>query len=698
MTEWLAKREGQALGAVAILAILLANGAFFYSQYLGAMIFPWDFTSAAYHAQSVAWLRHGGILSPPEWYPYGSMGFPAWWSLQSSAWYLPVQIVDWFGIDYTLFAAARLQSFHVAVGATGVLFLARVCGARWDGALLAALIYHFSSIFYSNQQHVDIVRGAALLPFLLLVLHPNVILRSRLAAPVAIILIWQFLVSAYPGIIVAGFYTVAGAVAWWLAGLERTHRGKYLCALALVGAAGALIAMAKWWTPIIEGRASYVQKQHIGPMWFSHIWTFLFPHDAAGLPGDITMRSLWSPPIVLFMAPFIRSFPRAAVLPLGLVVLALVGGMNFNLSPDIRGYVPGWTVSRFPHSDWRPTLHLGLALLTAILWPQMLAPAFDKRMLVARCAALMGGIAAISLAAVSFGYTVADIGWDITLFFALIGALGTIAVLATDRWRTASFFTAFVAFALASSILQYFVHAPGSWRTPWSGQTEAHWLGSPIAELIADEVKFWPRRPARLDYGTNVWDEYDRLSMAYNRAWYSQEFALFGYDNLSPRGWYEFIRNLETPPHGNDILQFMRRPSQFMITAGSEFDPDKAAACADADHSCTSVPGADARMFYFGVDSYGAEINAPAAESLHENELWYSGWKATLCSPTAECTDIAATADDVGLRTWAIPQGRWIMRAAYEQPGRQTANWMVLAGLALLATSPILARHLMRRP
>jgi hypothetical protein len=165
--------------ADAIGLIVVANVVTIWGQDSGFSIFHWDFTGTASHAQGVAWFEDGSIVRPPIWLHYSSMGFPGRWSLQSRGSYLPLQIVNSLGIKYSLFASAAFQAAHVAVGAIGVLVLLPAPGANVAAATLAALTFHFSSIFFSNAQHVDFVRGATLLPWVLHALHPSFLPGTR---------------------------------------------------------------------------------------------------------------------------------------------------------------------------------------------------------------------------------------------------------------------------------------------------------------------------------------------------------------------------------------------------------------------------------------------------------------------------------------------------------------------------------------
>ncbi len=103
----------------------------------------------------------------------GEMGFPSFLALQSGAWYAPLALLDAVGVVYTIHVATVVQVLHVLAGALGVYALLRQSGCSRGVALLGGVAFHFGAAFYSNQQHVDIVRAAALFPWLLYVLRPD---------------------------------------------------------------------------------------------------------------------------------------------------------------------------------------------------------------------------------------------------------------------------------------------------------------------------------------------------------------------------------------------------------------------------------------------------------------------------------------------------------------------------------------------
>lgn len=403
-----------------ILFIVLAHLTMFWGHYSAQYVFPWDFMSAGYHAETAAWFRDGTIFNPPTWMPYGSMGFPAWWSVQSSAWYLPLQIMYFLGFDYTFFAAAAFQSAHVLVGALGTYYLVRVLGYGRAASCLAALVFHFSSIFFSNAQHIDIIRAAALLPLLLLSAHPKVILRNFLMPAWTVIIVFQYLIAGYPGNIVAAFYTVLICSGFWIFQCNRENRFRYVANLAMAGLAGLLMAQIKYLPLILEAYSSYKAKTITFSIQTDQFWTFLFRHDLPILSQDPTMQSLWSPPAAILLAFFAARPVKSFQLPLTLMLAAIFFGVLEILFPYARSIIPGLTVSRMPHADWRPTLHISMAIFTGLLFSNACRQANLASTVWLRLALSLSVLFVVSIFALRAGYGLRDIHWEIAISFASI--------------------------------------------------------------------------------------------------------------------------------------------------------------------------------------------------------------------------------------------------------------------------------------
>jgi len=268
---------------IAVLALLLVGiqVLMFSSYYRGASSPSGDFL-ASYNVEAFAWWRDGGILDPPAWMPYTWGGFPAAAQVQNSAWYLPVGLLSLFGA-YDITGAAIMQALHVAFAGLGVYVLARRGGFGRIPSSFGLVAYSFTAAFFTEAPYIDIVRGFALLPWLLLCLSPLWPWGKRWSVPVAAILLWQSAVGIYPGVLVAIAYTgLAWVVGWQIA--RRPLFRFFLVPLVVSGALALLLSMPKYLPQLgfnSIGRAGVADLSVLSP---ATLGTVVLP-GYQGMPG-----------------------------------------------------------------------------------------------------------------------------------------------------------------------------------------------------------------------------------------------------------------------------------------------------------------------------------------------------------------------------------------------------------------------------
>lgn len=194
--------------------LTLQNLVVFHNQYFRDFGFPWDFV-AGYYAWTVFWttLVSQGVY--PAWAPFFSMGIPFDLILQTGAHYPPLWIFPLSKIEYSLHAAVVFQCLHVLFGAVGMFLFLRLSipNNRYQQcyAFFGAFVFQFFGGFYSNAEHVDIIRAFALTPWLFYFFYlcgpaaPKLSLR-HLFIPGLILFIST---GAYPGNIISSLF-VAG--------------------------------------------------------------------------------------------------------------------------------------------------------------------------------------------------------------------------------------------------------------------------------------------------------------------------------------------------------------------------------------------------------------------------------------------------------------------------------------------------------
>lgn len=656
-------------GLVALIALLGANVFTFYDHYVGSYTFPWDFLGG-YHSQAFAWYADGSFFQPPRWFPWADMGFPVYWALQSGAFYLPLAALDLVGIPYTLKVATTLQAVHVLAGGVGMYVLLRALRFEPVIALLGALAYHYSSSFYSNAQHVDIVRAAALLPWLLWALLPQVVMRSWLSALLASLVLFQFFVAAYPGTIVSAAYAVPLCVSVSALPYLRQRKARSLIAVyVLIGVSAASMAMLKWLPPIFEGDLAANQiGGALVPMTATLVPTVVLPFDRPFLPGDPTMRSLWLPTGLLVGLVFLRRMPPRAVQALTLVATAvLLGGIGPSLMEG--GFpLPGLRVSRFPVADWRPVLHIGLIILACEGWRTTVQDQLILRSVCVRSLVAVAVAVGLGWVAIVQGYEWADLIWPAVA--ALAAATMTIAltVVASRQAPARAAASTVLIVALGGIVVlhgdRFYKDEARVWRFDLKpGIEEALFGGFRTERLKGDRAPLaLPNRPARLLLGKDFAEmlEFQNLPV-HNKCFYTGTFCVLGYNNLRlSLPHLTFRRAAMSPQQGPALLNFVRQPQKLIVLpAGAKPDFSTSVLGGAGGKVETAIPGVAAEILGYGGDWTRYKITVPREVQVIENEIWTSGWTIRLCQE-GQCRPATSPEHtEQYLRTWIVPAGTW---------------------------------------
>lgn len=664
------------LGAMPVLVLALFNYVTFKRHYSGRATFPWDFLGG-YHAQSFGWYDIGGVTAPASWLPWTNLGFPAFLAIQAGGWYLPLTLLHALGVEYSVHVATVFQALHVLFGAVGCCLLLRRLGSPLAVALFAGIAYHYGATFFSNQQHVDIVRAAAWFPWLILALHPEFLTRKWWGIPAAALILSQLLVCAYPGAIVSFAYASAVWVllqTWQCK--DPVGRRRYLVLLSCAVLCGLLMAMPKWMPFLLNGAVG-LQRESFDPPPVGNmaLFTFLLPYLSDAVPGDPTMRSLWLPLTVFWGICWLTPREPLARFGLAMTVFGLVFCMLVPHVPEFLHLLPGGGVSRFPLADWRPVIHLGLILASASGWQRLLSGSVPMQSALVRSAVMLLVFTAAVLAGVFHGFDGASLVLALATG-AVVLALALVVIAlssARPRGRMVSGIWA-IALIVVTATNGYMYHRsqPLTWRPAWNSDVEMQSFGGHFSDFTSGRQPLViERRPARAVVGGNLQDAITlRDSSHYNHCYYSHRYCVFGYDNLRLSKPHQLLLSSLYGEGGGALLAFVSHPQQLLVipAVGGDTVPllDEALATAAAVGDSTGVK--------VSFRKYSAESVVYLVETVRgvrviENEIAWPGWRLRLCDTTGRCgTPVEVEATSQSLRTWSIPPGKWTVNLEFVGP------------------------------
>jgi hypothetical protein len=641
--------------ALVIALLVVENVMFFHAHYRGTVVFPYDF-GETYHAVPFYWqgaVRAGHF---PHWLPYQAFGYPIALNLQSGLFYPPLWAFPIVGATYSLRAAAILQGLHVLAGGLGAFVFARARKLAFITALIAALAYSAFGGFFCNAQHVDIVRGYALLPWLFWALtldQPDRRWRAWSVAP----MIFLFTTGAYPGQWIAALVFGGGYLALQLGEVRLAARAIELRPV-ISRAAAMVLGLGLSAISVLPGfalrgeisRVDEVGKMTVTGLGFDHLFTTVFPYDAPRLSGDISMRSLFITVPLLFGLFLLRRADlrrHAALCGVALLAFAMAnGGAVFAL---VARLVPPLGYSRFPAADYRALI----ALPAIVLGAQGLASITEAR------ARLWLALAAAVFAGFVFVGAV-RLHPDHMLGVAIMAAI--LIALAFARHP--------IALALIVPIVLFDAHRMHTaviepWSTPNTQLPYKRYASELMTELDTPRTERPLRAPARfeVEHGGPDLDGYLR--------------GRYTSDDYAASEHFRAVEAIRASP----------ALSSYLVAASSPRILPMWARYTGTTLATTGQPTGTARSIAFDPDQITYEVTAPSDSILVENEPSFEGWRG--------CENGEAPLRELWpLRAWLVPAGTHRFCARFDTPKLRLAAAISIASvIAWLAWAVAIVRR-----
>lgn len=671
--------------SVTVLIVALV-GLTYWHYFLGLTSLNGDL-NAHYLSDSHDWWSRGGIVAPPSWVPYAWGGRPAGSNLQDGSYVIPQGIAYLLG-GWTPQSAAVMSAFVTAFGSVGMYLLVRRLGLHRVPALLALVGQFFAPSIFANAQWMDFHRGAAYLPWLLMVASPLWPWARRWAIPAAALLLWQVAVGIYPGQMIAGVYCVGLWTFLWVA---STRRFDWLWRLALAACVGAALAAVKLVPALTGGTGQRVMEpQRINVDW-PMLASLFYPYDNPAMGSDIAFRPFFVVVPLLVLAILglgkpSRTLPSVALLFSGVVLTTAVA-----IAPEQAAALPGMDLSRVLVNDTRIYAVAGVIIAGAAGCHRLISGQVTLRevILASSCVAALAAALAFSLAWTGWG--VRGIAGSILAWILLAGTTFLLVVLARSGQPIGQGAVFAQRLAAAGVVALAVVSGLGyaySVTSTWAGKRsdiEASHYGAQVSSFSSDQpcTDGAIRRPARtapLVAPEDYWHDNKALGSAFDCT-----LALSGYVNIPG---HPTLRDqaaaLAADGRDGPLHRFLKAPGA-VIPAGTDeaLLPESALTrTCIIDGECTGLTFVPQNYDPNGEFVY--HVTNETSGRVVMNESYYQGWTVTACQEDS-CRAITPFGlPESHLLSFDLPAGDWILNVVYEVPGTKVLRPAFFVALAVL--------------
>lgn len=672
-------RRGLTEAAVVVAALAVLESIAFVGYFSGQLAPGFDFFGT-YSTEAYAWWHDGSLFAPPDWMPYLWGGYPAAVNLQNSSFYLPVGLASLFG-GYTIQVAAVVSALHVAFGAAGAYVFVRRWGTGRIPAVLALVAWFFAVGFWANATHVDIARGSAWLPWLMLVLSIRWPWRRWWSAIVGALVISQAILGTYPGILVAFAYALGAWIVVQIV-VYRPDARTVLIPAGVTAIGGALLTLVRFLPALaVRGGEPFVRGD-VSSFGLRELGTVIYPYSYEVNGGFALFVAVFLPAGVVALLPFVLRVQKLKPLLCIAVPGATAALLGFPFWPwhDLVTSLPGMALSRFRLSDFKVVLLFCLVALAAFALDALLTRARDRvrdRRFWVSVAIGIAGVAGFALIGLRYPYpgpalvqwVLLTVGVSLAAVLALLRSVRARAVLAVGL----------VAITAGSGFVAIF-GGNAEWRVP-RVETEAGYFGAPVAELIAaraDSPVEHDRRPARVAPPPPEQPQ-DNLAGFYSAGFYDGSASVYGYVNLVGVQTFGVVRAsvADGTPEAVDNRAFwstagllIATPDGLVPSAADVRRCELSGACGDG----LTANGTDYRTGHLEY-----QVQADRMTTLSANEAWYPGWHADLCPAVGGlCFEVPTRMGPAGQVVLDVPAGTWTVQLEYRLP-RMTPAWAAFA-------------------
>lgn len=645
-------------GCVAILVAI--NLYVFWDHWRGTTSFTYDFP-AGYYAFTGYWITSVQMGEWPHWIPYQSMGYPSALNPQLDLFYPPFWIFVIFRIPYTLHAANVLQLLHVLFGSIGFFAVTRRLFKSTPVALCGGIAFAFFGGFFSNSEHVDVIRGYSWIPWILLalIIDDRVTerqirrwrMRTRLSGyNIALpVILYCFITGSYPGLMFSTLLMMSVFIASQAAAFYWPQRDKTAIGDAAVQA--TQVAMALGMAAVFLLPTGYASQELArngestedmlrAYLHVKDLYHFIIPSSLL-TTGDYSMYGMQLPVVLLAFIPLARVRKHLFFVPLFTVaalafVLCLKGLHPVALV--LWRVLPFLRLSRFPVGDYR--LYIYIAVLTlglAGLHECLTRTASTASRVVAMLSGLLGLCAAWIFA---FGVVPPSISrehlatWEFRELLCCAFVIAMYEVFARRNWLSHGW-------ALLTSAMFIVM------MVPVTTHMRVYWNDPNVLRIFSDGQfrsifsKHLTARPARQETMASDWSW---------RGYLNGTFIATDKVGTLTKTQLNVERDAQ-------LRAFVMKPGELEEVSCS------AALCNGtvADGVDVSAPRPTGTSISYARNTVTYDADVPEPSLLVENEIYAPGWSAH-CETHGE--NLTPVRVDNAVRGWVVPAGkhRLVMR------------------------------------
>ena len=644
--------------ALTLFILIFANFLYFYNHYVNGYGIPWDFMST-YHAVPFYWIQALNNNIDPSWIPFQGIGYPLHLNLQSGYFYPLFKIFPFFKIEYTIKNAIFFQGFHVLIGGLGFFIIARQLSLNWIQSIFVAIAYQGFGGFYGNASHPDIVRYYSLLPWVLSPFIVNWNINSKFFKFTLYILpisTYFFITGSYPG------GTIAAAIVFFLLLSFRVLilRDSFKICLVIIFLMilGCLLSSSYLVSILLNSNeiARTGTSLSIDSLKLIDFFSLWQPVTSKKLPHDITMRSYYvSLPIFLLFIFSLFEFNKEKLL---LLLTAFIGiTFSFGLIHPILNSISSLlTASRFVVADYKAFICIPIILMAGTALKNDLPDRYGKILVFILC---------ISFMIMGFDYFKNESLWGKygALCIIICFSITVVTIYFKDKVTTSILFILLIFITINSYIVNF---RAGYFSLP-EGQL---YFNNNINSIISIRNSFDKNpksdtcRPGRKEIMGASFNDFSW------QGYYNKNFMLYDYS-----GPMQLLRQQKilTNPILNRFANKEWTSLKLPLDINS-YDMNK-----NIENLNNFV------CIKYNVNSLTHLINNFQISTWVENEIYYSGWTASLYDTENGNFLLSLSPIDIdGFRGWNLPAGKYTMVEVYEQPYIKYINFIYYSAIFLL--------------